>query len=263
MLGYVDSITHNDTKLKDLDMKLKTLALALMTSALTVACASNGTAMKTATAAKVANKPVGITKDLMSITVNHNGKPIKIQRDQNNNATVIPAFAKTSRPCPPFCIQPIKLAPGVETLGEVEVINYLKKMSDGDNSILVIDSRTPDWVAKGTIPGAVNIPWTRLTPKKGATTDGIMKIMAEDFNVSLAKGADSFTVDEAIAAGDTSRQFDFSKAKTLVLFCNGMWCGQSPASIQTLLKFGYPADKMKWYRGGMQDWAILGLTTTR
>ncbi len=254
-------------------MNIKTLALALTTSILATACASTGTTDKASAsstgsavkkaAVKTMNKPVGITGDLMSITVNHNGNPVKIQRDQNNSATVIPAFAKTSRPCPPFCIQPISLGPDIETIGEVEMINYLKKMDGGDSSILVIDSRTPDWVAKGTIPGAKNISWVELTPKKGATTEGIMKVMAEEFNVGLAKGADSFSVDEAIAAGDTSQQFNYSKAKTLVLFCNGMWCGQSPASIKTLLKFGYPADKMKWYRGGMQDWAILGLSTVK
>ena len=54
---------------------------------------------------------------------------------------------------------------------------------------------------------------------------------------------------------------DFSDAKTLVLFCNGMWCGQSPNNIKNLLRFGYPAHKIKWYRGGMQDWEMLGLTT--
>ncbi len=57
--------------------------------------------------------------------------------------------------------------------------------------------------------------------------------------------------------------FDFSDAKTLVLYCNGMWCGQSPASIKTLLSFGYPAHKIKWYRGGMQDWEVLGLTSVK
>jgi hypothetical protein len=31
----------------------------------------------------------------------------------------------------------------------------------------------------------------------------------------------------------------------------------------TLLNFGYPAHKLKWYRGGMQDWEILGLTVVR
>lgn len=214
-------------------------------------------------AAYAGDKPVGITSDLMSITVKHQGKDTKIVRDQNTKATIIPAFSKTSRPCPPFCIQPIVLAPNVETLGEVEVIDYLKKMNDGDKSILVIDSRTPDWVAKGTIPGAVNLPWTGLNPKKGATTEGIMKIMQDSFSVKMVNDADAITVDEAIVAGDTSTVFDFANAKTLVLFCNGMWCGQSPNNIQNLLKFGYPADKIKWYRGGMQSWAVLGLSTAK
>lgn len=209
------------------------------------------------------NKPVGITPTMSSAAVTHNGVAVEIARNQDNSNTVIDAFAKTSRPCPPFCIQPIVLAPGVETLGEVEVIDYITKMDGGDKNILVIDSRTPDWVAKGTIPTAKNISWTELTPSKGATTEGIIKIMSGDFNVSLADGADAFTVDEAIVAGDTSKVFDFSNAKTLVLFCNGMWCGQSPASIKTLLKFGYPAEKIKWYRDGMQSWEILGLTTVK
>ncbi len=214
-------------------------------------------------AAMAEGKPVGITPDMMSINVTHGGKTVELMRNQDNDATVNPAFAKTSRPCPPFCIQPMVLAPGVETLGEVEVINYISKMEGGDKNIILIDSRTPDWVEKGTIPGAKNISWVELTPKKGATTEGIMKIMMEDFNVALAGDADSFTVDEAIADGDTSKVFDYSNAKTLVLFCNGMWCGQSPASIETLLKFGYPADKIKWYRDGMQSWEVLGLTTVK
>ena len=107
---------------------------------------------------------VNITPKLESVTVQHGGKSVKIMRNQNQKNTVNPAFAKTSRKCPPFCIQPSALAPGVETIGEVEVINYLKMKNDGDDSILVVDSRTPDWAAKGTIPGAVNLPWTKLNP---------------------------------------------------------------------------------------------------
>lgn len=209
------------------------------------------------------NKPVGITPNLMSLDVTHNGKKVTIQRNQNNANTVNPDFAKTSRPCPPFCVQPMSLAPGVETLGEVEVLGYIQKMEAGDKSIMLIDSRTPNWVAKGTIPGAKNISWVQLTPAKGATTAGIMKIMQNDFNITLIKGVDEFAVDEAIVDGSTSKVFDYSKAKTLVLFCNGMWCGQSPASIKALLKFGYPPAKIKWYRDGMQAWEILGFSTVK
>lgn len=192
----------------------------------------------------VSAKPVAIVKGTMDVAVKHDGKTIKISRNQDNKNTINPAFAKTSRPCPPFCIQPATLAPGVETIAEREVIDYLAKMSEGDDSILVVDSRTPDWVKKGTIPGAKNIPWTKLNPAKGADPISILELLEDEFGVTESEGL-----------------LNFSKAKTLVMFCNGMWCGQSPNNIKNLLKLGYPAHKIKWYRGGMQDWEVLGLTT--
>ncbi len=200
-----------------------------------------------ASAAIAADLKVKITSSLASVDVMHNGKKVTIMRNQDNKNEVNKAFAKTSRNCPPFCINPMQLAPGVETLGELEMLDYLKKMSDGDSSILVIDSRTPDWVKKGTIPGAVNIPWTKLSIKKGADPITIADIVTGQFN---ARELDD-------------DKFDYSKAKTLVMFCNGMWCGQSPNNIRSLLKLGYPANKIKWYRGGMQNWANLGFTTAK
>jgi rhodanese-related sulfurtransferase len=208
------------------------------------------------------NKPVGITPKMMSVDVQKNNEIIQIVRNQDNAAMISEDYAKTSRPCPPFCIQPMIYASGVETLGELEVIDHVVRMQQGEN-ILVIDSRTPDWLKRGTIPGAVNVPFTELTPSKGATTEGIMNVMLNQFDVSLKSDADEFTVDEAIAAGTVDAVFDYSNAKTLVLFCNGMWCGQSPASMDTLIKFGYPKSKLKWFRGGMQTWNILGLSTTK
>lgn len=209
-------------------------------------------------------KPVGITPDMMSIKVKTaGGEEVEIKRNQDNAATINPDFAKTSRPCPPFCVQPDVLADGVETIAENGMLSYLEKMTGGDDSILVVDSRTPDWVAKGTIPGAKNLPWTDLNPQKGATTEGIIKIMNDEFGVTLAEDVDAMDVDEAVVGGDTSKVFDFSKAKTLVMFCNGMWCGQSPTNIMQLLKMGYPAEKIKWYRGGMQNWSVLGFNTVK
>jgi len=187
---------------------------------------------------------VNITQDMASVDVMHDGNKTTIMRNQDQTRTVNPDFAKTSRKCPPFCIQPGTLAPGVETIGELEVLAYLGKMNAGDASILVIDSRTPDWVKRGTIPGSVNIPWTALNPARGADPISISEIMVDKFGVKEMEGL-----------------WDYSDAKTLVMFCNGMWCGQSPNNILNLLKFGYPADKIKWYRGGMQDWEILGLST--
>lgn len=189
---------------------------------------------------------VRITPDIKKVTVRHDGDSVDIMRNQDNANTVNPAFAKTSRPCPPFCIQPSALAPGVETIGEVELMHYAEMMSGGDSNIVLIDSRTPDWVGRGTIPSAMNVPWTQLNPAKGATPFEIAEIMESTFGVTESEGL-----------------FDFNDAKTAVMFCNGMWCGQSPNNIKNLLKFGYPAHKIKWYRGGMQDWEILGLTTVK
>ena len=187
---------------------------------------------------------VQITAGVGSVDVMHGSEKVTIMRNQDQENTVNPAFAKTSRKCPPFCIQPSKLAPGIETIGEAEVIRYAKSMSDGDGTIVLIDSRTPDWVDRGTIPSAMNVPWTKLNPAKGADPISIAEIMEGVFNVK-----------------SNEELMDFSDCKTAVMFCNGMWCGQSPNNIQNLLKFGYPAHKIKWYRGGMQDWEILGLTT--
>jgi rhodanese-related sulfurtransferase len=198
----------------------------------------------TAGALAVGEMAVKITPDIASVEVIHDGKKIVIMRNQDETHTVSQDFAKTSRKCPPFCVQPYRLAPGVDTIGEIEMLDYLSRMSKGDGSILVIDSRTPDWVKKGTIPGSVNIPWTSLNPGQGADPMSIVEILENKFGAVQQEGL-----------------WDFSKVKTLVLFCNGMWCGQSPNNIQPLLRFGYPAEKIKWYRGGMQDWEILGLTT--
>lgn len=189
---------------------------------------------------------VAISDDIEYVDIKHNGKNVRIQRNQSSTNTVNPDYARTSRNCPPFCIQPSILAEGVETIAELEMLDYLKRRSNGDNSILVIDSRTEDWVRKGTIPGSVNIPWTLLKQTAGADPFQIADILENEFDAVSIEGL-----------------WDFSNAKTLVLFCNGMWCGQSPSNIKTLLRFGYPAHKIKWYRGGMQNWENLGLTIVK
>lgn len=215
---------------------MSNLLLAATIGFSSVACAAND---------KLAVK---ITPEIGEVPVEHHGKKMVIRRDQDQKAVVDKNFSKTSRKCPPFCIQPATLAPGVETIGEVEVLDYLDRLhNEDDDSILVVDSRTPGWVEKGTIPGSVNIPWTKLNPAKGADPLTMSDIMENQFGA------------KQIEAGI----WNFSDVKTLVMFCNGMWCGQSPANIKQLLKMGYPAHKIKWYRDGMQGWSMLGLTTVK
>ncbi len=188
---------------------------------------------------------VWITPSLESVEVIHDGRRTVVQRNQDRNNTVNPLFAFTSRKCPPFCVQPMKAAPGVETVGELEVLRYLQRMARGDNSVLVIDSRTQQWPQRGMIPGAVNIPWKSIDPEH-AESRAIGKVFYGDFAAAYRNG-----------------RWDYRPAKTLVLYCNGSWCSQSTRFIQVLLGYGYPAEKIKWYRGGMQAWEALGLTTVK
>lgn len=97
-------------------------------------------------------KPVGITSTLMEQEVMHNAEAVIIKRNQNGNNTIASDYALTSRPCPPFCIQPMDLAPGVETIGELELLTMMEKMNFGELDGLLIDSRTPDWAEKGMHP---------------------------------------------------------------------------------------------------------------
>lgn len=188
---------------------------------------------------------VNINADLASVDIMHLGRMVTIMRNQNQENAINPEYAKTARKCPPFCIQPSELAPGVKTIAELEVLHFLKNISDGDASMLVIDSRTKAWVEKGVIPGTVNIPWDTLDIGKSDPV-AVQHILANQLGVRQHDGF-----------------LDFDQAKTLVLFCNGSWCGQSPTTIKGLMKIGYPAHKILWYRGGMQDWESLGLTTLK
>ena len=191
-----------------------------------------------------------IATDLEYVDVIHSGKKVTITRTAEKEATLPKGYEKTSRHCPPFCVQPMRVLPGVETIGELEMLGYLKRMSDGDKTIMVVDSRGPEWVARGTIPGSINVPWRTINTDMGG-------MFAED---AEAEGLDNVLV-ETFGAKKIDSGWDFSNAKTLVMFCNGIWCGQSSINIRTLAKLGYPSDKLKWYRGGMQDWVSVGLTT--
>lgn len=110
-------------------------------------------------------------------------------------------------------IQPNKVAEGVQTVGELEVIEHIQAGG------IVVDSRTPEFYIKGTLPGAVNIPHTEIE----------------------------------------KRMEELDRDKQTVFFCNGPQCKQSPWAIRTLLKAGYPPEKIFYYRGGIHDWLTLGL----
>ena len=181
-----------------------------------------------AAATALAADPVNITQDTPSVTVETPEGPAVISRNQDPENRLEGDWALTSRACPPFCIQPISPADGVRTIGELELLAMLS-----DPAAVVIDSRTPNWFAGGSIPGAINMPYTSMSDELdqlGCTLD-----------------FDGFICEEV---------------PEIALFCNGPWCGQSPTAIRRIIEAGYPAEKISYYRGGMQVWRMLGLTVT-
>jgi len=151
---------------------------------------------------------------------------------QLNSTTV--TIERSGASCPPACVQPMQAASGVGTIGELEIMDFLELfVSQGAG--LLIDARLPEGFSAGTIPGAVNVPEATLRPGNPYRDD-----------LLRALGV---------------RNGDFSNAFDLVLFGSGADDGGAAEAVRSLLAAGYPATKLKYYRGGVQSWTGLGLST--
>jgi rhodanese-related sulfurtransferase len=185
-------------------------------------------ALSIAAVSAMAETEVSIAKGMPYVTVDTPNGPVEIRRIQDTDNKIDGEWARTSRPCPNFCIQPNTPAEGVTTIGELELIEMLQ-----DLDAVVVDSRTRDWFEGDTIPGAVSIPYTFILDELGQ-----------------------------LGCEPDFEGWDCTEAKSVALFCNGTWCGQSPTAIRSMIAAGYPADRISYYRGGMQVWRMLGLTVT-
>lgn len=191
----------------------------------------------------------------------HEGRSIKVQRVQDPDYELKGYFARTGRKCPPFCIQPVSPAPGVETIGEVELFDFMENQLR-DGSGVLIDARTRSWYRKGTIPGSVNHPFTLFS--KGLELPEVVELLQQlGARQRVVVGKVTQLLEEWGWADRTDKtdDWDFSAARDLVIWCNGPACGQSPRAIRSLLATGYPSRRIKYYRGGMQMWQLWGLTT--
>ena len=194
------------------------------------------------------------------VEVIHQGKLVKIQRIQDQDHILEGGFAKTSRKCPPFCIQSMSAGEGVRTVGQLEMFDFMENELLDETGIIV-DARTPAWWKRGTIPGSVNIPFTVFGLD---TNDPQLIDMMRVLGAKRRGDVSGFTrtiEGFGLMGGDQKTdEWDFTSAKKVILWCNGMWCGQSPRAIKGLLELGYPPEKIMYYRGGMQGWQSLGLT---
>lgn len=123
--------------------------------------------------------------------------------------------------------QPFVPVKGVTAVTEIEMLYALN-----DKDAVVVDMRTEDLFLHETIPGSINIPYT-------------------DIALRLNE----------LGCEKTDGKWQCDKALKVYAFCNGPVCPQSPIAIKTMVRLGFPVDKIYYYRGGMLDWTALGLST--
>jgi rhodanese-related sulfurtransferase len=163
---------------------------------------------------------------------------------ENFASTDVPAACKSTIVRTVGKITPIKIHPHVETYGELEVLDFIRHQAFEPEKYLLADTRGEEWFVQETIPSAIHISFRYIKDPEfdRAAFQNALKQMGVNY------GRDGY---------------DFSKAKTLLMFCNGSWCMQSPIAIKKLISWGYPTSKIKWYRGGMHEWKSLNMTTTK
>jgi hypothetical protein len=182
-------------------------------------------------------KPVMITAELKNFSMAHNGETVTVMHNQDRPNRIVeldqPTWRGKIQTMRPFARHQ------ETTIGALEIIGFMQRLEAGDDGSLIIDSRTRDWARRGILAASINIAFPELKDEKRA-----LEIIEEWFGVL-----------------NTSLSLDFSNAKTLVLLCNRIWCDQLPTTISTTLRrIGYPAAKIQYFRGGMQNWQSLGLT---
>jgi len=85
---------------------------------------------------------------------------------------------------------------------------------------IVVDARLKSWYELETIPSAINLPYPVIEKGSKKKVEKIFKLLG----MKIKKDG----------------TLDFSKVKTLAIFCNGVWCAQSSHLINAMVKHGYP-----------------------
>ena len=165
-----------------------------------------------------------------------NGERVKISRGDTDIARYVTRFAAKGD-CGAPCIAPMQVAQGVRTLDETQVLEFLVEEVAG-NKGLMVDARMPEDRSQGYIPGTVSLPHATLAPDNTFSKDILRALGAREF-----QGV-----------------FNFADARQLLIYDNGPSTNDAGNLIGHLLVHGYPAEKIRYYRGGMQVWAVLGFS---
>lgn len=166
-----------------------------------------------------------------------NGERIKISRDNPQAAEFAMRFAAAPGSCGAPCIAPMLAAEGVPTLDEIGVLTFLVENVAG-NTGLMVDARLPEDRAFGFIPGTVSLPHITVAPDNAFKGDILLALGAREFD----------------------GVYNFSDARELLVYDAGPSSDDAGQLVRNLLAAGYPREMIRYYRGGMQVWSVLGFS---
>ncbi|MCH2450051.1 MAG: rhodanese-like domain-containing protein [Gracilimonas sp.] len=144
--------------------------------------------------------------------------------------------------------------------------NSIERISRRDETQMI-----PEYVAdkKGLV--TVDITWGKIQPiqaAEGVQTVSELEVIDHiekerpivDVRVPGTRFGKSIPGSVSIPLNEFSDRLDeLDRSRPTIFFCNGPQCPQSQKAINYLLDKGYPADKLRYYRGGMHNWITLGL----
>jgi len=171
-------------------------------------------------------KVVDINSTLSFVEIEHDGIRVKIERVLEKGLS---SHSLSE-------LQPMQIGE-VKTLGELEVLTFIQK-SKKDARLMLIDSRTKRWYHKETIASAINLPFSMLE-EKSAYQKKIITLLGGIYR---------------------NQQWDFSDVNTLLIFGNSLFDIQATSAIKSLIKLGYPQEKLLYFRGGIESWKRLNLS---
>ena len=170
-----------------------------------------------------------ITKEQLSIKVIHNEHETLIQR--------VPM--KDANSCPPFCIEPLSIE-GVQTVAELETLAFIEKLKE-KKARLLIDVRSNKAYRKETIPGAISLP-SHMIEDKSPYQEEVLKLLGAKKLLS------------------SKEKWYFPDGQFLLIFGQSATNNEASGVVKQLLKLGYPAKKILYYRGGIASWRAMGLS---
>jgi len=178
-----------------------------------------------------------IAQDAVEASFVFQGQTLNIAQASRADLDRLAVVSRQSEDCTGICIAPLLAVEGIETVAEFDVITFIAETVAAGGGLL-IDSRPLDARDAGAIAASISVPTELLDAANPFRNDILVAMGAREFEGTL----------------------NFADAMPLMVYDNGPLANDAARSVSLLVEAGYPREKIKYYRGGLQVWTALGLS---